>query len=666
MDSDGHPRFPNLFQPLQVGPVTLRNRVTIPAHQPRLAKDSLPSDAYIEYHRTRARGGAAMQSTGNTAVVKAALAEVGPVRLANVDDRIIPGYQRLAAAVHGEGGRILAQLGHMGATAQASNMIVLSASWVVSEVSRDVARAISEEEMQELRDGFQAAAARCRLGDLDGVEVLMYTGNLLVSFLSPFSNHRQDQWGGSLENRMRFPMAIVEAVREGLGTDRVVGIKLTVDEFVEGGIELPQGVEIARRFADSGLIDYLSVTVGNNLTLASQKRDRWPTGSVHGEFRPQSRAVKQAVGRLPVCYIGGVTDLQMAEEIVASGDADLVGMVRAHIADPEVVRKGSEGRLSEIRPCIHSNVCINVTHGRKAVRCISNPEVGEELTWADAYANRGPAHHAVVVGAGPGGLEAARVLAELGHRVTLFERESFLGGQMYRWSSARYLNETRRVIGWWSSRLKALGVDVRLGEVATVEAVSELRPDLVIVATGSRPMAAPVPAGEGSTVRQLDVWQGLDGLATGRALIVDDMGRQDAFHVTERLVETCSEVYLITSCIHVGEGEGVGTLPQTLTRTEQLKVRIIERARPRRVDGSRVEVRGLFGGEPRIIEDVDSLVYWRGGVSETELGGQLRAAGVRVELIGDAVLPRRVYDAVQEGATLARTAFAEQVPALAT
>jgi hypothetical protein len=250
--------------------------------------------------------------------------------------------------------------------------------------------------------------------------------------------------------------------------------------------------------------------------------------------------------------------------------------------------------------------------------------------------------------------------------VTLFEKEGFLGGQMHRWSSARYLNEARRVIGWWSSRLKALGVDVRLGQPADADTVTQLRPELVVMATGSRPVTAPVPAGEGSGVKQLDAWQGLEGLAIGRALIVDDMGRQDAFHVTERLVETCSEVYLITSCIHVGEGEGVGTLPQTLTRMEQLKVKIIERARPRRIEGSRVEVVGLFGGEPRTIEDVDSLVYWRGGVSETALGDELRAAGIRVEQSGDAVLSRRVYDAVQEGATLARTAFAEQVPALAT
>jgi 2,4-dienoyl-CoA reductase-like NADH-dependent reductase (Old Yellow Enzyme family) len=650
-------RYSHIFQPLRVGPFTLRNRITIPGHQPRLAEDSLVSDRYIEYQRARARGGAAMQCTGQTAVVEAARGEAGPVRLLNVDDRIVPGYQKLAAAVHAEGGRMLAQLGHMGATGEASNMVVLAPSWLVSEVSRDVAREMTEREIEDMIAAFGPGAARCRAGDLDGVEVLMYTGNLLMEFLSPFSNRRQDGWGGSLEHRMQFPLAIVRSVRENVGRDRIVGIKLTVDEYVDGGIALEEGVEIARRFAETGLIDYISVTTGNNLTLATQKRDRWPIGSQHAEFRPQCRAVKRAVGDLPVCYIGGVTDLLEAEEIVASGDSDLVGMVRAHMADPDIVRKTQEGRRDAIRPCIHSNVCINVTHGRSAIRCISNPEVGEEALWARVRGEGQSPHRAVVVGGGPGGLESARVLAELGHAVTLFEREAFLGGQLYRWSSARYLHEARKVIAWWTAALRRLQVDVRLEVQARAASIAELEPDLVVIATGSRPMRREI-AGQGA-VQQLDAWEALGSGATGKiAVLADQMGRQDGFHIVERLAEQFEQVHLVTRCIHVGEGEGVGTLPQTLMRMEKLGVRIVERARPIAIDGRAVVVAGLFGGDSRRIEGVDTLVYWAGGRSDDDLADEVSAAGMRVAKVGDALLPRRVYHAVQEGATVGREAFA--------
>ncbi len=649
------------MQPIQVGPFRLRNRVTIPAHQPRLAENSLVSERFVDYHRTRAHGGAAMQSTGQVSTVKSAAREAGPLRLLNADDSIVPGLQLLSEAVHGEGGRILMQLGHMGATAEATNMVVLAPSWLVSEVSRDVAREMTEPQILELIDAFGPAAARCRTGGLDGCEVQMYTSNLLAEFLSPFSNRRTDQWGGSFENRCRFPLAVLTTIRENMGKDRIVGLKLTVDEYVEYGIDLDEGIKFARYFAETGLIDYISVTFGSNLTLASQKRDRWPMGSIHGEFRDKTRAVKQALPGLPIGYIGGLTELAMAEDIVASGDADFVGMVRAHIADPNIVRKALDGRLDEIRPCIHSNVCINVTHGRSAVRCISNPEVGEERIWADAYTKAGAGRKAVVVGGGPGGLEAARVLAELGNQVVLFERDSALGGQLRRWTSARYLQEGRRVIDWWSGAVSRLGVDIRLNSEATLAGIRELTPDLVVLATGSTPRRVETP-GDGS-VRQVSAWEALSGLQGKTAVIADEMGRQDGFHLVEKMVEDFDKVYLVTSCIHVGEGEGVGTLPQTLMRMETLKIGIIERTRPSLVKAGNVVIKGLFGSKPETIKGVDVLVQWAGGISNDALADELRAAGIRVEVIGDAVLPRRQYNAVQEAATAARLAFRELVPA---
>lgn len=660
MESPAVSKYPHLFQPIKVGPTTLRNRVTLSGHQPRLAQDSLVTDAYVEYQRARAQGGVSMQSTGLQVVVKEALAATGSPRLANVDDNIIPGYAKIAEAVHAEGGKFLAQLGHMGPAGSPTDMIVLSPSRVVSEITRGVAKPMTEAEILHMIDEFEVGAARCRKGNLDGCELHLYTGTLLIAFLSPYTNRRTDQWGGSLENRMRFPLAALEAIRRGIGKDRILGIKLTVDEYIEGGIDIELGTEIARRFAETGLVDYIGVTVGNNLVLRAEKRDRYPTGAEHGEFRPQCRAVKQAVGDLPVMYVGGVTDLEMAEDIVASGDADMVSMVRAFIADADHLKKAVEGREQEIRPCIHANVCINVTQARRAVACISNPEVGEEAKWRDAFAVHHRSRRTVVVGGGPGGLEAARTLARFGHAVTLFEREAFLGGQMRRYTRAKYLQEATDVLDWWEYQMELLNVDVRLGQVATAQDVLGLEPDFVVDATGSVPHELLVPSPHATSIKQVGVWEALEGVHAATVVIADEMGRADAFQLAERVAETADQVYIVTSCTHVGEGEGLGTLPPALVRMGRLGVKIIERARPSVLEGSTVYLHDMFEGEPRSIENVDVVVTWAGGVSDTRLADELRAAGVEVAAIGDALQPRRVYDAVYEGAEAARVFSTEQ------
>ena len=654
MEGPGVSQFPNLFQPIRVGPTTLKNRVTLSGHQPRLAQDSLVTDAYVEYQRARARSGVAMQSTGLQVVVKEALAATGSPRLANVDDRIIPGYAKIAEAVHAEGGKFLAQLGHMGPAGSPSDMIVLSPSRVVSELTRGVAKPMTEAEILHHIDQFEVGASRCREGNLDGCELHLYTGTLLIAFLSPYTNKRSDQWGGSMENRMRFPLAALEAIRRGIGKDRILGIKLTVDEYVEGGIDIDLGVELARRFAESGLIDYIAVTVGNNLVLRAEKRDRYPTGTEHGEFRPQCRAVKKAVGDLPVMYIGGVTDLQMAEDIVASGDADMVSMVRAFIADADHLTKAVEGRMREIRPCIHANVCINVTQARRAVACISNPEVGQEAKWQEAFAVQVPARQTVVMGGGPGGVEAARTLARFGHHVTLFERE-----KLARRSDAALHRSEVSTRG--ARRPGLVGAPAGAAERGRPSRRGRdrrrhfaLEPDLVVDATGSAPLrnssrarTARAPSRSACGRRSKGSPRRLPSLST----------RWAAPTLSSWLSvwpETTTHVHIVTSCTHIGEGEGLGTLPPALVRMGRLGVSIIERARPSRLEGSTLHIEDMFEGRPQSIENVDLLVSWAGGVSDTRLADELRAAGLKVEAIGDALQPRRVYDAVYEGAEAAR------------
>ena len=353
--------YPSLFAPLKVGRVFLRNRLYVPAHQPGLAEGSLVSDRYIAYQRLRARSGAAMQITGRTNVTVANKMSSSSALLANVDDRSIPGFQRLAEAVHAEGGRILSQLGHSGpALYPGSNtQPVLGPSRYLSRCDLQASKPMSKSEIERMTRAFVTAAERCRRGDLDGIEISMTSGQLLAAFLSPLTNQREDEWGGSLENRLRFPLGIARAIRVAVGPEFIVGARITGDELVDGGIDKAQATQIAKALAESGDIDYLSVLAGTNTDRHARVNHWPPTPAPHGLFRHLAAAVKKAVGDFPVACVGRITDVRMAEEIVANGEADLVGMVRAHIADPMLIQKARSGQPERICPCVGLNVCVN-------------------------------------------------------------------------------------------------------------------------------------------------------------------------------------------------------------------------------------------------------------------------------------------------------------------
>ena len=351
----------------------LRSRVYLPAHQPGLADDGLPGDRYVDYHRRRARAGLGMQITGATPVLWSEV-WAGGLTLVNIDDRIIPGYRRLAAAVHAEGGLMLAQLAHVGAMETTGDAIV-SASWTHSEITQQTSREATPDELAEIAELYRAAALRCRAGDLDGVEVTMAHGMLLASFLSPLMNRRTDCYGGDLDGRTLYPREVLSAVRSAMGPDAIVGIRIPGDELVEGGIGPKDAAVLAERLVRSGEVDYVSVTAGNN-TRKLARVDHWPpTPAPLAAFRHLSRAVKKAV-QVPVATVGRVTTLALAEDILRSGDADLVGMVRANIADPELLPKSRAGRAASVRPCVGANVCINSLLDHKPLTCMANPDVG--------------------------------------------------------------------------------------------------------------------------------------------------------------------------------------------------------------------------------------------------------------------------------------------------
>lgn len=626
-------------EPIQIGPHRLRGRIYLPAHQPGLADGGRPGPRYIAYHRERARAGAAMQVTGATPIKPSS--EWSDICLWNVDESIVPGYQRLAEAVRAEGGRMLAQLAHPGPT-ETEGAEVIGPSRDFSEVSRQVVVPASEAQLDEVVELYAAAADRCRRGELDGVEISMAHGLLLASFISPLTNHRDDAYGGDFERRLTLPSQVLDAVREAIGPDMILGIRLGVDDLVDGGLRPDEAALVAR--ALQARVDYISVMVGNNNRLEPRVRHWPPTPAPPGLFRDVARTVKQAV-EVPVAAVGRITTAALANDLLVAGDADLVGMVRAQIADADLLGKTRRGQVADIRPCVGANVCVNELLAARPLTCLVNPDAGapgQTVPEVDVAGQR-----AVVIGAGPGGLEAARRLGILGYEVTLFEREAVVGGQMTAWSKAPSRREVSRYLRWQERQLDALGVSVRLGTEATLANVRELEPAVIVAATGATPAPLTV-AEDDASVRIVDAISALHTPLDGSVLVFDDIGELDAALIAERLAVTPGvRVTLATSRLHIGEGEGITTLFPMIRRLAEIGVDVVERVRPVALTNGEVRLDGVFGEAGRTIR-ATTVVPWCGGTPRTALIDQLRSDGLHPVVIGDALRPRRAVHATEE------------------
>lgn len=629
--------FRHVDQPLRVGPFELRNRVYLPAHQPGLAEGGRVSDEYVAYHRQRARAGVCMQVTGATPIAPSA--EWADTCLWNIDDSVIPGYRRLARAVRAEGSRMLAQLTHPGPT-EYEGPDVIGPSRDFSEVSRQVVVPATHEQIETVVADYAAAARRCVEGELDGVEISAAHGNFVAAFLSPLTNHRDDEFGGDAARRLEVTLRVLDAVRAELGPSRLLGIRLGVDDLNPGGLRPADGAEIAR--AVESRVDYISVMVGNNNRFESRVRHWPPTPATPGLFRDAAHVITDAV-RKPVAAVGRVTSLALAEEMIAAGDADLIGMVRAQIADPRLVPLSLADRPADVRPCIGVNACTNGLLARKRLACAVNADA-RSSTELDRLP-RLDGTTAVVIGAGPAGLEAARRLAVRGASVTLFESGAVLGGRLAQWSTAPSRHEVLTYVAWLERELAAHDVDVRLRVHADADAVAALSPDVVILATGAPDLPVDVP-GDGS-VELITADEVFTRTFAGTAVVYDVPGAIDAMLIAEHLASTGAAVTLATSRIHVGEGEGVNTLYPMIRTLAEADVDVVERRRLVGIADGRVHLDGIFG-EPSRAVPADLLVTWNGGAPDLELRTELAARGIAHTVIGDALRPRRLVDATDE------------------
>lgn len=648
------PSYPNLLSPIDIGPFRIRNRALITAHVPGLERDGLASAAYIAYQRARARGGAGLQISG-----AATIHRTGAVGAGRGLDNTRPGaaeaYKRLAEAVHDEGGRFLIQLGHAAATVSDSDVgrPLWAPSAVASELNRETPRAMRQADIDEIVAAYAAAAETVVAGGLDGVEILSAFGQLPAAFLSPLTNKRDDGYGGSRENRMRFLREVIAAVRGAVGRGVIVGLRLPGDERVEGGLDQSAMIGIAQALAADGAVDYLNVAVGTNYDRI-QRMEHWPpTPAPAGLFAPLAAAIKVAVS-LPVFTVGRIVDPAMAERLLADGAADMIGMTRAHIADPDLISKAGAGRAEDIRPCVGASVCIARAMEGKIIRCFHNPEAARETEWGPAQPAI-PPRHIAVIGGGPAGMEAARVAAGRGHRVTLFERADRLGGQLAIWAQAPMTAEFGEALAWWERQLEKAQVEIRLGVEATAQAVADLGVDAVILAAGATPARAPLPGEAESAIRVMDPWRTIsERPAARRVVIVDEGGGRAALSAADALIEAGAWLELVTTENAVAELVTPSIRAPIYKRLLSAGATFRPRCRLVRLDGAAAVIRDIYSDCEERIEGVDLLVDWRGARASDALEAALAAAGLTVESVGDCVAPRQLDVAAGEGAMAAR------------
>lgn len=576
----------------------------------------------------------------------------GPV---NLDDSIIPGYARLAEAVHAEGGCMLAQLGHSAATLGSTTpgSPAWAPSAVVGDLARQVPHVMTGPEIDEIVEAHGAASSRVRAGGLDGVEILAAFGFLPAAFLSPHSNRREDNYGGSLENRLRLLLEIIEAVRAAIGTDLILGVRVPGDELLEGGLSASEMQAVARELARNGRVDYLNVIAGTNMSRTGRAEHWPPTPAPHGLFVELAAGIKEAVG-LPVFAVGRIVNPDHAEAIVAAGKADMVGMTRAHIADPELVTKLWEERVDDVRPCVGANVCIRNGFEGRPISCIYNPETSRESTWGTAGRTAQP-KQVVVVGGGPAGLEAARVCALRGHRVALYERDTELGGQLRLWSGVPSMRELGGIIVWQRRQLEKHQVHVHLGQTFSPERARASGADVIILATGSKPHVPEVPGAEDAEVRIASAIEILEQPPTsGKVVVWDSLGGGVGVGTAEVLSAAGCGVQVVSPQIAVAEDITVTLRVPLYKRLRSTGVQLIPNTTVTRVEGRDVLLQNIYTMEESRIDAIDVLVPWHGNRANDELAEALRSQGLDVRIIGDCLAPREMDIAVTEGAMVAR------------
>jgi mycofactocin system FadH/OYE family oxidoreductase 2 len=651
--------FQYLFSPLKIGHVEVKNRLSFQPHLTNFAEGSLPSERHKYYWGERAKGGVGLIITEEMSVHPTDRAYE---KLIDVFHReVIPGFRKITDHVHQYGTTMFAQLNHNGQQCDGSlsRLPVFAPSPVPDPLFREIPKEMEPEDIEEVARYFAKSAVHVREGGFDGIELQFGHSSLARQFLSPLSNQRKDEFGGSVENRMRAPLMFIAAVRKAVGPDFTVGIRLCADEMIPwGGLNLADVQDLAVRFEESGLIDFMDLSIGTfyNLYLVE--------GSMHtplGYTVPLAAGIRSKI-KLPVFCTGRINDPMMAEKVLANGQADMVGMCRALICDPFLPKKAQEARLGDIRYCIGDNQnCIGRIGMNKTLGCIQNPAVGLERQWGEGTAKPAPVKKKVmIVGAGPGGMWAAKMAGRRGHQVDLYDKNDQVGGQVLLGMKGAGREEFGVLIRNEKDQVDRAGVKVHLGVEVTPELVLEQKPDVVVCATGSVPARnPPIAGGDGPGI--FNVWQVLQGKAElgQKVCLVDTDGHHRATATAELMAIQGKSVHILCTSLFVGAELGP---TQDLYLTRQ---RLLTKGCTFTPDTVVIEISGepgakmlkainVYSNAMSELGPYDSVVLAINQEVEDRLYKSLKNKVKELYRIGDCVSPRKVDMAIWEGHKVGR------------
>ncbi len=535
-----------LLEPFRLKYLTLRNRFMSTAHEPSYTEDGMPKARYRLYHAEKAKGGIALTMIGGSSVISPDSPQVfGNILL--YKDEVVPWLRELAEDVHGHGAAVMIQITHLGRRTSWSKeewLPVIAPSAVREPAHRAFPKAVEDWDIARVIRHYADAAERCKAAGLDGLEIECY-GHLADQFWSPATNKRDDEYGGSLENRLRFSLEALAAIRARVGPDFIVGVRMVCDEDWERGLPREEGIEIAQRLAAGGGIDFINVIRGHIETDEALSHVIPGMGTrlaPHLDFAGEVRAAT----RFPVFHAARIQDVATARHAVASGKLDMVGMTRAHMADPHIARKVMEGREEEIRPCVGMGYCIDRIYFAGEALCIHNAATGREATMPHVVARSpGAKRKVVVVGAGPGGLEAARVAAARGHEVVLFEAADKPGGQLVLAAGLKRRREILGIIDWRMAECRRDGVEMRFNAYAEVGDVLREEPDIVVVATGGVPNTSFLDEGAELATTSWDILSGAAKPAES-VILFDDNGAHPGMSAAELIAEAGSRLEIAT------------------------------------------------------------------------------------------------------------------------
>ena len=657
-------QFEYLFTPLKIKGVTIRNRVLMTAHGTLMGASGSPSEQLINYYVEKAKGGCGLL------ISEFATVQPGYVGVLRAhDDTRIPAFQTMTKAVHEHGAAIIQQIGHIGRQRLAGQRLTWAPSPMPIPFYDMVGltpKEIEVEEIQEVVERWGKGARMVRESGFDGVEIHSLYGNyLLGGFLSPYSNKRTDDYGGSFDNRMRIIYEVIDSVRKNVGDDYIVGLQLNGDDLTPGGLDVDDWKEVARLISETGKIDYLTVKAGTywvpNMVIPDMQHPL-------GLWVPYASGIKEVVQDTFVFAVGRINDPVFAERILAEGHADMVGMTRAQLADPELANKAREGRLEDIRPCVACNEgCWAMSYG--GFSCIHNPAAANEKQLGIGTLKRSAKpKNVIVVGGGPGGLKAAEVATRRGHHVALYEKRSLLGGQVPIAAKGASRAELEGITRYLSRQVEKLGVEIHLNTELTSEPILKANPDAVVIATGSTPRRISftgippfdpdnlVPKGfdQDNVLTSWDVLE--QEVEVGSKVIVadDGEGHWKGVSIAELLLDQGKQVEMISPWDHLAYDITAERRLPLLKRILKKGLVFTPYTMIKEIEGKQVSVYNIYSRQERIIDGVDTVVLAYYHKANDALYFALKGKVKELHRIGDCVAPRMIGDAIRDGENVAR------------